>query len=75
MSLTTPPPYTAVLVVEVDDETKRPPSHRLRRDEGVLKGGLSAWRNHSTELEGSEVLDIELIILTKTKTDKSEGAV
>lgn len=63
----TPAPYTAVLVVEVDDQPEWPPSHRLCRYEGVLKGGLSARGNHGAELEGGEVLDVELVILRGTK--------
>lgn len=61
--------YAAVLVVEVDDKPKRPPSHRLRGDEGVLKGGLSARGDHGAELESSKVLDVELVILQRNKEE------
>lgn len=62
--------YTAVLVVEVDDESERPPSHRLSGDEGVLEGGLSAGRNHGAQLQSGEVLDVELVILIETNRTK-----
>lgn len=55
--------HAAVLVVQIDDEAERPASHRLCWDEGVLKGGLSAGRDGGTELQGGEVLDVELVIL------------
>lgn len=67
-----PSPYTAVLVVEVDDQPERPPSHRLCGDEGVLKGGLSARGDHGAQLEGGEVLDVELVILSGTKQKPGE---
>lgn len=67
-------PYIAVLVVEVDDESEWPPSHWLCGDERVLKGGLSAGRNHDAELESGEVLDVELVILTGTNRTKLERA-
>lgn len=63
-------PYVAVLVVEVDDKSKRPPSHRLGGDERVLEGGLFAGGNHDAELESREVLDVELVILTETDRTK-----
>lgn len=66
--------YVAVLVVEVDDESERPPSHRLCGDEGVLEGGLSAGGNHGAELESREVLDVELVILSGTNRTESERA-
>lgn len=65
--LTPYPPYIAVLVVEIDDEPKWSPSHWLSRDEGVLKCGLPTGRNHSAQLKSCEVLDVELVILTKTE--------
>lgn len=68
-----PPPYTAVLVVEVDDESEWPPSHWLCGDEGVLKGGLSAGGNRGAELEGSEVLDVELVILKGSERKKRQS--
>lgn len=61
--------YAAVLVVEVDDEPERPPSHRLRGDEGVLEGGLSARGDHGTELQSGKVLDVELVILPRNKEE------
>ncbi|MEQ2215744.1 hypothetical protein XENOCAPTIV_005331 [Xenoophorus captivus] len=51
---------------DVDDESERPASHRFCWDERVLKGCLSAGRNQGAELEGCEVLDVELVILTET---------
>lgn len=69
---TPPSPYTAVLVVEVDDQPERPPSHWLSGDEGVLKGGLSASRDHGAQLQSGEVLDVELVILRGTKQKPGE---
>lgn len=60
--------YIAILVVQVDDESEGPASHGLRGDEGVLEGRLSAGRNHEAQLEGCEVLDVELEILGETRT-------
>lgn len=59
--------YTVVLVVEVDNESERPPSHRLCRDKRVLKCGLACRGNYGAELKSSEVLDVELEILKETK--------
>lgn len=59
--------YTVVLVVEVDNESERPPPHRLCRDKRVLKGGLTCRRNYGAELKSSEVLDVELEILKGSK--------
>ena len=72
-----PPPYAAVLVVEVDDESERPPSHRLCGDEGVLEGDLAAGEDGGAELERREVLDVELIILKGsegTRNHQTSGA-
>lgn len=55
--------YTVVLVVEVDNESERPPPHRLCGNKRVLKGGLTRRRNYGAELKSSEVLDVELEIL------------
>lgn len=64
------PPYTAVLVVEVDNKPKWSPSHWLRRDEGILKGCLPTRRNYSSQLERCEVLNVELVILIKKKRNR-----
>lgn len=66
-------PHAVVLIVQVDDESKRPPPHGLGRDEGVLEGGLPAGRNHGAELQSREVLDVELIILTGRKSPEMKG--
>ena len=60
--------YIAVLVVEVDDQAEGPASHWFCGDEGVLERRLSAGLNHKAQLEGCEVLDVELEIL-RHKTD------
>lgn len=67
-------PYAVVLVVEVDDESKRPASHGLGRDEGVLEGGLAARRNHSAQLQRREVLDVELVVLATTQPGQITGS-
>lgn len=59
--------YGGVLVVEVDDQAKGAPPHGLGRDEGVLEGGLSARRHRNAQLQGREVLDVELVVLHKRK--------
>lgn len=64
-------PYVAVLVVEVDDESKRPPPHGLCGDEGVLEGGLPTPGDFNAKLQRREVLDVELVIL-KEKHRKLE---
>lgn len=55
--------HSAVLVVQVDHQPERTPPHGLSGDEGVLEGGLTGRRNHRSQLEGCEVLDVELVIL------------
>lgn len=59
--------YGGVLVVEVDDKAKGTPTHGLCGDEGVLEGGLSARRHLGAQLQGREVLDVELVVLHKRK--------
>lgn len=65
--------YSGVLVVEVDDQPKGAPPHGLGRDEGVLKGGLSARWHHGAQLQGREVLDVELVVLHKRKQVTSQS--
>lgn len=65
--------HSAVLVVEVDDQAEGPPPHGLGGDEGVLEGGLSPRRNHSSQLESGEVLDVELVVL-KGRGQSSKGS-
>lgn len=64
--------YIVVLVVEVDNESKRPPSHRLRGDKRILKCGLTCRWNYGAKLKSSEVLDVELEILKGTKQNWDE---
>lgn len=64
--------HGAVLVVEVDHQPERPPPHRLGGDEGVLEGGLSRRRNHGSQLESSEVLDVELVILKGSTQEEGQ---
>ena len=55
--------HIAVLVVEVDDQAEGASSHGLGGDEGVLEGGLALRGNHEAQLQGREVLDVELEVL------------
>lgn len=64
-------PYVAVLVVEVDDQSEGSASHWFGGDEGVLERRLSAGRNQQAQLEGCEVLDVELEILGFTETKQN----
>lgn len=55
--------YICISVVEIDNQTERTAPHRLSRDEGVLKRGLSLGWNYCVQRESCEVLDVKLVVL------------
>lgn len=61
------PTHVAVFVVEVDDQAEGSPAHGLGWDEGVLEGGLAPSWHHYAQLQGCEVLDVELEVLWVAK--------
>lgn len=68
--------YLAILVVEENDKTKGPSSHRLSWDKGVLKGGLLLGLHHSAERQGCELQnkannkEASLVFPVKNKSKK-----